>query len=330
MELADINPLYVLIAALLLEAAVGYPNFVYRTIGHPVTWIGAIIAHFDSRWNKQTATPAMKRWLGTITVVILISLSTIAALLLRWLFGTISPMPLGFLGLVLIASTLLASRSLYDHVFEVYRALQTDGLPAGRHAVSQIVGRDTTQLDEAGVSRAAIESLAENFSDGVVAPAFWFAIAGLPGLIIYKTVNTADSMIGHLTDKHRAFGWAAAKLDDVLNWPAARLTALLLILSASLSNVFSARDAWRATLRDARGHRSPNAGWPEAAMAGALDLQLAGPRTYNGQETVDPTMGHGRREANQNDILHALALYRYAMGVGIGILVLLAILFRST
>jgi adenosylcobinamide-phosphate synthase len=191
--------------------------------------------------------------------------------------------------------------------------------------VSQIVGRDPQALDEAGVARAAIESLAENFSDGVVAPVFWLALLGLPGLIAYKAINTADSMIGHKTERYRDFGYAAARFDDLINLPASRLTALLIVGAAALRDRETAMRAWQAVLRDAHHHRSPNAGWPEAAMAGALDLSLAGPRVYDGVTVDDAFMGNGRREANVLDIRAALALYRRADALLIMLVAVLAL-----
>jgi len=191
-------------------------------------------------------------------------------------------------------------------------ALEAGDLPAARVAVSHIVGRDTRTLDEAGVARAAIESLAENFSDGIIAPVLWMIIAGLPGVALYKAINTADSMIGHRTPRYQAFGWAAARLDDLVNLPASRLSALLLVAAAALREDASAADAWRTVRRDAARHRSPNAGYPEAAMAGALGLSLAGPRVYGGVAVADALMGNGRRDATAADIRRALALYRYA------------------
>ncbi len=221
-------------------------------------------------------------------------------------------LPLGILLAAIIASTLLAQRSLHDHVAQVATALDQHGLDAGRAAVSHIVGRDPQSLDEAGVARAAIESLAENFSDGVVAPAFWLAVAGLAGGAAYKAINTADSMIGHRTPRYAAFGFAAARLDDLVNLPASRLAALLLVAAAAMTSRKAAAEAWRAVVRDAAHHRSPNAGYPEAAMAGALGLSLAGPRVYGGTEVADALMGNGRRDATAADIRAALALYRRA------------------
>jgi adenosylcobinamide-phosphate synthase len=216
----------------------------------------------------------------------------------------------GIVVLAVAGSTLFSQRSLADHVGAVARQLDQAGLAAGRTAVSKIVGRDPDELDEAGVCRAAIESLAENFADGVVAPAFWFVAGGLPGAVAYKAVNTADSMIGHRTPKHLEFGWAAARFDDLVNLPASRLAALLLVLAAAITPMADASGAWRAVRRDARRHRSPNAGWPEAAMAGALGLALAGPRSYGGVMVDDAFMGSGgRREATPADIDRALALF---------------------
>jgi adenosylcobinamide-phosphate synthase len=224
------------------------------------------------------------------------------------------------------ASSLIAQRSLYDHVECVATALEQEGLAAGRKAVSRIVGRDPQTLDEAGVARAAIESLAENFSDGVVAPAFWLAVAGLAGGAAYKAINTADSMIGHRTPRHEAFGWAAARVDDLVNLPASRLSALLLIAAAATMRGASGADAWRAVKYDASRHRSPNAGYPEAAMAGALDLALAGPRVYGGIKIDDALMGRGRRNATADDIRAALALYRRADAMLIGLAGVVALL----
>ena len=221
---------------------------------------------------------------------------------------------LGFAALAFLAASLPAQRSLARHVRAVADGLVV-GLAEGRRAVAMIVGRNPAALDEAGVARAAIESLAENFSDGVVAPILWTALGGLLGGALYKAINTADSMIGHKDERHGAFGWAAARLDDLVNLPASRLAALWLILAASLTPGASAREAARAVMRDASRHRSPNAGWPEAAMAGALGLKLAGPRVYGDTLVEDAFMGAGRREADAADIRRALRLYRTACAI---------------
>jgi adenosylcobinamide-phosphate synthase len=235
----------------------------------------------------------------------------------------------GLIGSALLASTLIAQRSLHDHVVRVVSALEHCGIAGARKEVSQIVGRDTQALDEAGVARAAIESLAENFSDGVVAPVCWLALGGLAGGAAYKAINTADSMIGHRTSRHEAFGWAAARLDDLANLPASRLSALLIVAAAAVSPGASASGAWHAVRRDAPRHRSPNAGFPEAAMAGALGLALAGPRVYGGVRVEDAVMGDGRREATPADIRAALALYQRADAMLIGVVAVLAFLVTA-
>ena len=288
---------------------IGYPHWVLRSIGHPVTWIGRLIAWLDRRLNRESLGSVPRKLAGIVAVIVIVALSAgIAAALDRGL----SRLAFGTLAIGLLASTLLAQRSLHAHVARVAEALETEGLAGGREAVSHIVGRDTAVLDEAGISRAAIESLAENFSDAVVAPTFWLALGGLAGGAAYKAINTADSMIGHRTPRHAAFGFAAARLDDLVNLPASRLSALLVIAAAAITRGASPAAAWRAVRRDARHHRSPNAGYPEAAMAGALDLSLAGPRRYGGVLVEDAAMGSGRREAGPKDIRAALALYRRA------------------
>lgn len=234
--------------------------------------------------------------------------------------------PFGIIILILVASTLLAQRSLHDHVLAVAHALESGGIEEARIAVSMIVGRETEGLDEAAISRAAIESLAENFSDGVVAPLFWLAAFGLPGGVLYKAANTADSMIGHKNERYAAFGWAAARFDDLVNLPCSRLAALWLVLAALIEPGASASSAIRAVSRDARRHRSPNAGWPEAAMAGALGLKLGGPRMY-GKELADVAfMGDGRYDLTRWDIRKALSLYRIACSVQIAVLAFLLVL----
>lgn len=303
--------MFVLIAflALLIETGLGYPDRLFRAIGHPVTWIGRLISWMDGRFNRDAASPSTRRMAGIAALLVLLAVSIAAGLVLQRLLAGWA----GLLLLAVLASSLLAQRSLRVHVEAVADTLETGGLAAGREAVSHIVGRDPQSLDEAGVSRAAIESLAENFSDGVVAPAFWLAVAGLPGGIAYKAVNTADSMIGHRTPRHLAFGRATARFDDLVNLPASRLCALLICAAAALLPGASPAEAWRAVWRDARHHKSPNAGWPEAAMAGALGLALAGPRSYAGVPVDDVFMGEGgRRDANAADIRRALRLYRIA------------------
>ena len=295
---------------LVAELLLGYPDRLVKAIGHPVIWIGRLIAFLDRNLNRETDSVSRRKLAGVATLVMLILAAVVSALLIEQAFALV---PFGIVGVAIIATSLIAQRSLHAHVAAVAEALEADGLAEGRKAVSMIVGRDPERLDEAGVSRAAIESLAENFSDGVVAPAFWLAIGGLPGAAAYKAVNTADSMIGHKTPRHLAFGWAAARFDDLINLPASRLSALLVVSAALLVPGASPGKAWKAVLHDARKHRSPNAGWPEAAMAGALGLSLAGPRHYGGVLVDDAEMGAGgRRKANAADIRAALRLFQIA------------------
>jgi len=291
----------------MLEMNVGYPDRLFRAIGHPVTWIGRLISCLDNTLNRATDSDRRRRLLGVVALIVIVGLPGALAFALQWVLLMHFA---GFLILILLYTTLLAQKSLAQHVEAVAKALDSGGLPAGRQAVSQIVGRDPETLDRAGVARAAIESLAENFSDGIVAPAFWLGVGGLGGGVAYKAANTADSMIGHRSPRHEAFGWAAARFDDLINLPASRLTGLLLVAAAVLMPGASAGNAWRAMWRDAGKHRSPNAGWPEAAMAGALGIALAGPRSYGGVMGDFAYMGEGgRRDVTAADIRRALRLF---------------------
>jgi adenosylcobinamide-phosphate synthase len=319
MDLAFTCSLAVL--ALIVEAYAGYSQALYRLFGHPVTWIGRLISLLDRFLNHESEAAEARRVAG----IAALALTLAAAVGVSAFVGTLLPEGLiGTIGLALLSSTLLAQRSLAQHVGAVAAALER-GLAEGRQAVAEIVGRDPAALDEAGVARAAIESLAENFSDGVVAPAFFIALFGLPGGAVYKAANTADSMIGHLTARHAAFGFAAARFDDLVNLPASRLAALWLGLAALVVPGASPSGAARAALRDANRHRSPNAGWPEAAMAGALGLRLAGPRVYGGVTVEDAFMGEGRRNAGVRDIRRGLRLYRAACALQMIVYALLAV-----
>jgi adenosylcobinamide-phosphate synthase len=311
------------VIAMLIELCLGYPERLLGAIGHPVTWIGHLIGALDRSLNRETIGRKERRAAGVVAVLILLGVVAAIAFSVQ---HALLRLPFGILAVGLLASTLVAQRSLHRHVADVAGALEKDNVAFGRDAVSHIVGRDTAGLDAAGIARAAIESLAENFSDAIVAPVIWMVIGGLPGAALYKAINTADSMIGHRTPSHAAFGWAAARLDDLVNLPASRLSALLLVVAASLSNGASAAAAWRAVRRDAGHHRSPNAGYPEAAMAGALGLSLAGPRAYAGVLVKDAMMGDGGRDANAADIRRALALYRTADAILIALLAVAAVL----
>jgi adenosylcobinamide-phosphate synthase len=307
---AAIN-LWLLVVAFGLEALLGWPDALHRAIRHPVVWIGALISLLERHLNSPARSDLLRRLAGIAALVVLLVAVWYIVSLARNAIHTLLP-AYGWILEAVLAASLLASRNLWNHVIAVARGLEQDGLEGGRAAVAMIVGRDPESLDEAGVSRAAIESLAENFSDGVVAPAFWLAVGGLPGIALYKAINTADSMIGHKSERYRAFGWAAARLDDLVNLPASRLSALLLVLAAALLPGASAGNAFAAVERDAGKHRSPNAGWPEAAMAGALGLKLAGPRRYAEGLVEDHWMGDGRADATAADIRRALNLYAAA------------------
>jgi adenosylcobinamide-phosphate synthase len=309
------------LAALIVEALIGYPAPLYRAIGHPVTWMGRWLAWLEMILNGAKASFAARRAAGVLTLCLYLAPVALVAWAATCLCLSVGA--LGFLALVALAASLPAQRSLAAHVSAVAGGLDA-GLDEGRVAVANIVGRNPDVLDEAGIARAAIESLAENFSDGVVAPILWTALGGLAGGALYKAINTADSMIGHKNDHYLAFGWAAARLDDLINLPASRLAALWLVLGALLTPGASAHDAARAIWCDASRHRSPNAGWPEAAMAGALGLKLAGPRVYGETLVDDAFMGSGRHEADAADIRRALRLFTRACAIQAAALALAA------
>ncbi|KAF2990422.1 adenosylcobinamide-phosphate synthase CbiB [Methylocystis sp. MJC1] len=296
--------------ALAIEASAGYPDPLFRRVGHPVTWAGALISALDKRLNLEGDSFALRRAKGIAALVALAATALVAGSLID---SVALSLPYGWIALAVLSSSLLAQRSLYAHVADVARGLSRS-LDDGRQEVGKIVGRDVSLLDEAGVARAAIESLAENFSDGVVAPALFLALFGLPGALLYKAVNTADSMIGHRSPRYLAFGWAAARCDDVFNLIPARMAAGLIVAAAWATGA-SAQGAYETALRDASKHASPNAGWPEAAMAGALGLSLGGPRSYHELEISGATLGTGRREATADDIFRGLTIYKAALAV---------------
>jgi len=295
--------------ALILERLLGYPKPVYAAIGHPVEWIGKLITKLDGELNKAEAPAWDNRLRGLAALAVLLA----AALIPSWLIAKfLSQISLGWIVEPLIATAFLAHRSLREHMEAVHRDLGLS-IEDGRRAVSMIVGRDPASLDESGVTRAALESLAENSSDGVVAPALWYALLGLPGIVLYKAINTADSMIGHRSERYRDFGWASAKLDDIVNLPASRLSGLLYAGAAAWESKQHGKAALAIMRRDARKHVSPNAGWPEAAFAAGLGLKLGGPRSYGGRSVDLPWMGEGRSDLNRHDILAGLRLYARAM-----------------
>ena len=305
--LFDIAAPAVLAAALLLDALIGDPRWLWSRVPHPVALAGALIGWADRRLNRRD--DDVRRLRGIVLLAGLVTLSGGFAGLVTWLSLTTA---WGWMIEALVAFSLIAQRDLWEHVRAVARALVTEGLPGGRLAVARIVGRDPEALDEHGVCRAAIESLAENYADGVVAPVFWYLVAGLPGLVIYKAVNTADSMIGHKTAHYRAFGWASARFDDVLNYVPSKLSGLLIVAASVALPEGDPKASFTAMMRDARKHKSPSAGWPEAALAGALGIAIAGPRHYHGELVRDAWMGDGRARCTPQDIMRSLQLYLYA------------------
>jgi adenosylcobinamide-phosphate synthase len=308
-SLGDHDPLLLLLFGLAIDALFGDLPAVFRYVPHPIVLAGRAIGFFDRKLNRPSRSDRNRRERGIVTVIVLVGAAAAFGLAIEWLCrGSV----IGAAVEALVIGILVAQRGLYEHVAVVAIALERGGLPAGREAVRHIVGRDPLRLDEHGVARAAIESLAENFSDGVVAPVFWYLLFGLPGLLAYKMANTLDSMIGHRTLRYRAFGWAAARFDDVLNFLPARLSGLLLVAAAVFAGEADAGRAFATMLRDAKKHHSPNAGWPEAAMAGALDLALAGPRDYAEERVEDPWIGAGTPLARPIDIARALRLYALA------------------
>ena len=313
------DALLLLFMALAVDAVFGEMGPLFRLLPHPVVLLGRMIAALDKRLNKPSLPDSDRRLRGVVLVVLMTALALGIGGAIAFAARAVPHLwPVE----VFAAAVLIAQRALFEHVDDVARALQHNGLEAGRYAVSRIVGRDPQSLDVHGVCRAAIESLAENFSDAVVAPAFWYVIGGLPGLLLYKTVNTLDSMVGYRNDKYRAFGWASARLDDVLNLIPARLAGLIIALAA----LFAARGnpirAVGTMVRDARNHKSPNSGWPEAAMAGALGLALGGPRKYPGLVVDEKWIGSGRARAEFTDIDRALHLFSAACLVNAGLVIL--------
>jgi adenosylcobinamide-phosphate synthase len=312
------DPLLLLASGLALDALFGDMPALFAHIPHPVVLAGRAISFFDRKLNREIRSEASRQVRGGITVAVLVGGAAafgwmIERMCRRGLFGAIIE--------ALLIAALVAQRSLYEHVAAVARALAHDGLDAGREAVRHIVGRDPASLDSHGVARAAIESLAENFSDAVVAPVFWYLALGLPGLFAYKMANTLDSMIGHPTSHYRAFGWAAARFDDLANFAPARLSGILIGAAALFCKTGRPGRAMAIMLRDARKHRSPNAGWPEGAMAGALGVALAGPRRYGEVVVADPWVGEGTAQVAPADIGRALELYKNACLIQWGLVI---------
>ncbi|RIA45464.1 adenosylcobinamide-phosphate synthase CbiB [Dichotomicrobium thermohalophilum] len=307
-----------MIVALALDALVGWPDRLYARIGHPVTWLGALIDALDARFNREDRDARSRRLAGAGVTFGITALAILIGAVLQALApeGGASVLLVGVL-----AWPLVAARSMYDHVTDVARPLAADDIDGARQAVSMIVGRDPNQLDSAGIRRSTLESLAENTSDGIVAPLFYGVVFGLPGIMTYKAINTLDSMIGHRNGRHEDFGGTAARLDDVVNLIPARLTGLIFALIS--------RQPWTALQvmwRDAANHRSPNAGWPEAALAGALGVRLSGPRIYGDRVADEPWLNSGADDPTDGDLTEGLGLFRRAMFAVAGLLAVLALI----
>jgi adenosylcobinamide-phosphate synthase len=325
-ESAGFAPPVILFLALLLDAMFGEFGPLFRMLPHPVALIGGLVGWFDRRLNRQTRPARTRLMRGIVVTFLMLGLAVATGWLLHDLAARV---PQGWIIEVLAVTLLLAQRSLFDHVRAVARALDQQGLVGGRAAVALIVGRDPETLDTHGVARAAIESLAESFADGVVAPVFWYLLFGLPGLLVYKTINTMDSMIGYRTPRHEAFGRCAARFDDVMNYLPARIAAVLIVLASVFVPRGRPLSSLRVMARDGGKHRSPNAGWPEAAMAGALGVALSGPRSYHGTTTNQPWVGGefsaqiGVREIRRGLYLFAVACLLEAVIVAVMVSVLI-------
>jgi adenosylcobinamide-phosphate synthase len=313
---------WILALAFVFDALVGDPRWLYSRVPHPVVILGEMIGQFDSALNSPKSANLSRCFAGALMVLALVGSCATIGWLLGWGLRMVS-FEWAWIGEAIVVAILIANRDLYVHVRRVANGLD-DNLDAGRSAVGHIVGRNPQSLNEAGVARAAIESAAENFSDGVVAPVFFYVIFGLPGILAYKAINTLDSMVGYRNERYEAFGWAAARLDDLANLLPARLAGTIFVLSAFIVPTGSGWQALTAMRRDAPKHESPNAGWPEAAMAGALGLALAGPRVYGERHVEDAWMGDGRRDASAQDIRRALRLYAVAgiLMLSLGVLIL--------
>ncbi len=308
----------IMLCAFVVDALIGWPNALFKTIGHPVSWLGKLIRRFDKTLNRPDWHPATKKLMGVITALFLIGGCFYLG---QFIQGAVGDGILGFALSVLIVWPLLAVNSMYTHVEDIAIPLEKNHLAEARAAVSLIVGRNPESFDKAGMGRAAIESLAENTSDGIVAPVLWGVIFGIPGIMAYKAINTLDSMIGYKTAKYLDFGWASARIDDVANFVPARLTGWLYAITSA-----KPKAALAVISFDARKHRSPNAGWPEGAMAGALGVRLSGPRDYESGPTSDPWLNENGRDVVAADVTASLGLFKRAMYGLAAVLVVLTII----
>ncbi|AVX05649.1 adenosylcobinamide-phosphate synthase [Maritalea myrionectae] len=310
--------------AMLLERMVGYPRQLLDAIGHPVMWMGKLITILEERGNHPELPDQRRRQNGYAMIGLALAVTLLISLII---IAITRSAPFGWIFEIFFAGTLIAQKELGRAVKAVAEGLRSS-LDEGREAVSHIVGRDPDDLNEDGVARGAVESLAENASDGVVAPIFYLMLFGLPGIALYKMINTADSMVGHKNERFKDFGYASAKLDDWANFVPARITAFFFTVAAKFKEGFDAKAAWRSAQRDAKWHKSPNAGWPEAAMGGALGVKLGGPRDYDGETVKLAYMGEGKEQVDADDIDRAVTLYWFALTLILGTLLVLAAFFN--
>lgn len=293
---------------IILDGITGEPAWIYRRIPHPVVLMGKLLSILEKTFNRASNMAVKGRMLGTLCLMLyLVLICAVAHLIERTLYYYIGGLYADII-LILLASTLLAARSLHDHVQEVFVHLEKNHHDDAQTSLAKIVGRDVTKLDQAGMNRAVIETSAENFSDGFMAPCFWFLVLGFPGLVLYKAINTADSMIGHKNDRYLHFGWAAARLDDLANYIPARLTAAIFLICGLIKNRRSIITNIKTCQQHASQHLSINAGWPECAMASILNVKLGGPRTYGDQKIAGVWLGIGRERARLHDVKEALKM----------------------
>lgn len=312
---ARLSAAALMLSAWAIELVLGWPDWLYKRLRHPVVWFGSLITILDKAFNQAQWPHRLRYFVGLVCTAVLIGAAVGFGI---WITALLPNTWWGYGLEALFGASLIASRSLHAHVAAIAQPLAKGDTDAARGAVSMIVGRDPNALDEAGIARAGLESLAENTSDGVIAPIFWGALFGLPGLVGYKAINTLDSMIGHRNETYSAFGGVAARLDDVANFVPARITGFL-FSAVSLNS-----SAFKTMLRDARKHRSPNAGWPEAAMAGGLGVRLSGPRVYGHQVNKEPWLNAKARDPNAADLIRGLRRYWCALFVAAIFLTLIA------
>ena len=308
------------LAACALDVVCGDPPW----LPHPVRLLGWAIGAYE-RMVLSHLTGKVSRYVAGSFLAV--GLPVVSFFSVQWVISQAASIN-GYVGhavWIFLGYTALAARDLADHAIGVYRALTAGSLEEARNAVSLIVGRDTATLSEPEVIRATIETVAESSSDGVIAPLLYLALGGPPLALAYKAVNTLDSLVGHPTEPYRYFGWASARLDDLMNWVPARVSGLCLVLAAGI-RLRTLTSAWQTFLRDGSKHTSPNSGWPEAAMAGALQIQVGGLNVYAGIPVEQPKLGEAINSLSPSQIL--LAVQLMAIASGIMLLILLGFMWE--